>query len=185
MIKKLWSNGKEILFAFLALSKMFYWYYGIIEMNQSHLDGAREAILMRLLERDLLLIGYVVIFFFLYNLIFQRQSSRGTLAKYAMLYGLGFFIVLGYFYLYLWALSWFFPINWPPLIETLANGAVTYVVIVIALHVKERFKAKGKEEPVPSAETGEDRLSMLRILLEDGLLTREEFEEKKAKLLEM
>jgi len=55
---------------------------------------------------------------------------------------------------------------------------------MVALNVKYYFKAKEKETfktalPAPSAE---DKLAMLQVLLDDGILTQDEFDRKREKV---
>lgn len=60
-----------------------------------------------------------------------------------------------------------------------------YSVVMIAMNVKTYFKKKSMSEYTLSVKNTESKLAMLKILLNDNILTQEEFEQKKVKLLEI
>ena len=184
MKKKAWSGVKEILFTFLALSKVLYYFYTVSEMRQSDLEGAGELLLERLIDRDLLLIGFVIIFYFLYILIFERKSKYGGPVKYVILYTIGYAVMIGFFYFYSWVVSWFMPVQFPPLGPMIVGNIIGYIAIIISLNVKDYFKRKAKEPIVhaPAVRSADDKLTMLQALLDDGLLTQDEFDRKKTLL---
>jgi len=142
--KKKWLPIKEILFTYLAISKVLYWVETAGQMGQGDLSIAVNAVLMRMLDRDILLVATVIFFYFLDKLI-MKKSKSGSIAKYIMLYVVGFVGMIGLFYIYIWILSWFFEIQIPPLGSLAGSMLIGYVVAIIVLNAKYYFKAKEKE----------------------------------------
>ena len=52
---------------------------------------------------------------------------------------------------------------------------VGYIVVAVIMHLKYYFKAK----EAPATKSKADKLTMLQALLDDGILSQEEFEQKK------
>ena len=181
--KDKWLSIKEVLFVYLALSKIIYWVETVLAMEQSDFGGIGTAVLMRLLNRDLLLI-LSVIFFLLLDKFIEKKLKGGNLWKNVLLYAVGFVGMIGLTYAYMWIMSWFFVVNIPSLVTLASNLFVGYIAAMVALNVKYYFKAKEKETfktalPAPSAE---DKLAMLQVLLDDGILTQDEFDRKREKV---
>lgn len=176
---------KEMLFSYLAISKILYWSNTIAAIDQRDLGGVGDAVLTRLLDRDLMLISIVILFYFLEKLIFKKYRDSGIL-KHIVLYAAGFVGMIGLFYFYTWIVSWFVVVEFPNLGAMLGNSIVWYVVIIIALNVKQYFKSKGEGTSASAPPQGTDnKLAMLKSLLDDGILTQEEFDCKKEKILGM
>ena len=100
-----------------------------------------------------------------------------------MFYAIGFVALMGIMFIYGWIMSWFFgPIqidSWGGLIGGYILG---YLVIAVVLNIKYYFKSKVKPEYALTAQSTDDKLAMLKILLDDGVLTQEEFDGKKEML---
>ena len=85
------------------------------------------------------------------------------------------------FYFYMWVLHWFMPVSVPPLGEVLGETIIMYVFVAVAINIKMYFKAKEKETYQVAYEKpvkAEDKLTMLQTLLDDGILSSEEYAEK-------
>lgn len=182
--KEKWLPIKEILFSYLAISKTVYWVDTISAMDQSDFGDMFSTVLVRLLNRDILLIMIVIFFYFL-NKFIEKKFQTGNVFKYTMYYIVGYVAMIGIFYIYTWILSWFFPLEFPSLGETVSNSIGGYAVIVVVLNIKYYFKEKEKDvfKDTPPVGTTDDNLAMLKALLEDGVLTQEEFDHKKVKVL--
>ena len=189
MEQKKWAPVKEILFTYLAINKIMYWYGTIISMNQSELGNVSQAILIRFLEQDLLLIIAVVAFYFLNVLIESKKAKPGsTIGEYVIFYSIGYVVLLGigfiYFCIMLFLIS---PVEGLTFTEftrqfigVIPGFTLSYLVIAAVLEVKLYFKKKGAESSKDTtANSTEDKLAMLKALLDDGILTTEEFENKK------
>jgi len=178
--KSKWLPIKEILIVYLAVSKVLYWVETVSGVGQSDFGEMSRALLMRLLERDLLLIAVVILFYFLDGLT-ERKLRGGRIWKHVVFYVAGFVGLIGLFYLYIWIISWFFPMELPVIAVVVSEMIGGYLVVIIAInlkyHFKEREKKTSKEQLL--AETFEDKLGMLEALLRDGVLSQEEFEQKR------
>jgi uncharacterized membrane protein len=145
-----------------------------------------ETVWLRLLNRDILLISFIILFIVLEKLILKKSKDRNIL-KQVILYVLGYVGVISLFYLYSWIASWFMPVYYPPLIDFAFNNIIGYILVVIVLNIKIYFKAKEKKThrtPL-SVQDMDNSLAMLKALFDRGILTQEEFDHKKEKLLSM
>jgi len=174
MKKEKWSLIKEMLFTYLALSKIMSWTNTINTVNQSGLGSVREAVVARLLNQDLVLIATVIFFFFLDNRIQMKKSKYSNILKDIVIYVIGFVGLVGIILLYNWMLSSPIPIaSWGIFIRNLAPS---YLVIIVVFEIKSHLKEKAKSL---SFKNTDEKLSMLKALLNDGVLTQEEFDQKK------
>jgi len=181
MKKDKWSAVKEILFTYLAINKIMYWYNTIMTMNQSDLNLGEvgQAILFRLLGNDLLLIAGVAMFFFMDRRISQKKSNNSGILDAVKFYVIGYVALFGLTAAYIWIMSWFVPVQLDSLRTDILNGTLGYLVVVVVLNLKYYFKSKEKSIYAGSATSTEDKLSMLQVLLDDGILSQEEFDQKK------
>lgn len=147
MKKKTWSTTKEMLFTYLAVSKIFYWFNNIMQFTSGDFSDVGQHILGRLLTQDLLIVFSILFFFYI------DKFNIKTITKYAI----GYVVFLGVILAQIWMVNRFFgPVQ---LIEVgmtgfLANigylGFIIYftlgfVSIAVAMYVKEYFKTKAKE----------------------------------------
>ena len=174
-----WLPIKEILIVYLAVSKALYWVETMGGIGQSDFGDMASALFMRLLERDLLLLVSVILFYCLDGLT-ERKLRGGGLWKYVVLYVVGFVGLIGLFYSYIWIISWFFVVEIPNLMTAAGDIIPGYLVAIIAINVKQYFKDREKKSTKEQlrVETFEDKLGMLEVLLRDGILSQEEFEQK-------
>jgi len=99
--KENFTTFKKLLFAYLALSKIFYWVTNIMEMGPGGLDNLGRMFINRLMTRDLLLILSVIISFYL-----------GKLAKNIFVYiGIFYVLILGLAFGQIWVIARFFGID--------------------------------------------------------------------------
>lgn len=178
-----WLPIKEILIVYLAVSKALYWVETMGGIGQSDFGDMASALFMRLLERDLLLIAVVILFYFLDGLT-QRKLKDSKIWEYIVFYVVGFIGLMGLYYLYVWMLSWFFVVEIPSIMVAVGDMLPGYLVAMIAIGVKQHFKEREKKNTKEQlrVETFEDKLGMLEILLRDGILNQEEFEQKMEKV---
>ncbi|MCL2563963.1 MAG: SHOCT domain-containing protein [Oscillospiraceae bacterium] len=183
MKKKKWAPIKEILFSYLAISKALYWINTVAAMNQSDMGGAGEAVLMRFLMQDMPIILIVLAFFALDKLVTLKQSKHSKILENIVYYVIGFGVVLGVMLGYNWLVGQFFLMQ-PIVIDSwgafLGVGVLWYLAIIVILNLKFYFKAKTKPEYTRSAE---DKVAMLQVLLDEGVLTQEEFARKRETVL--
>ena len=194
MTKGKWSPFKEMLFTYLAINKIMYWFNTITAMNQADLGNATQAIFMRLLNQDFLIILGVVAFYFLDKFIELKKSKKskyGNVLGYIMLYGIGYIMLMGIGFFYGLAMDltsaaqdFSLGVFMRGFLSFVPNITIGYLVIAVALQIKLYFKEKGKQSPegVMPAQNTDDSLAMLKALMDNGILTQEEFEQKKEKL---
>jgi len=185
---------KEILFGYLALSKILYWIDMIAGAEQGDFRNAAGAVWIRLIDRDILLVIIVILFVFLEKLLMKKFKVSGIL-KHVLLYVIGYVGMIGLFYMYSGVLSLFFSVDFPPLMETIVNNVVWYITVIITLEIKVYFKTKTKPDYDSAAQSAEgeaseslvpsftDKLAMLKSMLDDGILTQAEFDRKKERVL--
>jgi len=148
MKKKSWVNIKEILFLYLAANKVMDWMNTASTARQGDLEGVGEAILIRVLNRDIILIVPIIIIYSLDKfLYFNKESKYSNALKELAIYAIGYVAMIGFLYIYHWILSWFSPTELPRIDELVNNTIAIYTIITIALIVKLHFKRKKEEDP--------------------------------------
>ena len=180
--KWVWSPIKEILFTYLAISKILYWFNTIIAMNQSDLESVGVAVLNRLLYQDILLISGVILFFFLDKHIHRKRSKSRKILEHILFYGVGYVALMAVTLIYFLVMRLVFgpfEIDWGSLF---GYTFVAYIVVAIVLNIKDYFKAKSSSGYASDAQSTDDKLAMLKALHNDGILTQDEFNQKKEKL---
>lgn len=191
-VKKKWSPVKEILFTYLALNKILYWTNTITALNQSDLGNVSRIVIIRLLNQDLLIILGVITFYFLDKRIALKKSKYSNILEYVVVYSIGYVLLMGIAFVYILIFNLIFSsqsfsfgefVRW--FIALVPSYTIGYLVAVFALEIKQFFKKKGKESSTfdESAKSTDDKLDMLRVLLNDGVLTQEEFDNKSEILL--
>ena len=184
-----WKPVMEILFTYLAISKILYWYNNVTAMGQGDVLGAIEGFLMRFVYNDLILIIGVIFFYFLDKLIVLKKSRERTVLKgiieNIVFYAVGYVVLMVISTVYSVVLAiaagTFGEFSWSGFIVFVGSTLPAYLVVCVALAIKEYSKKKGKEiaECETDAESKDKKLSMLESLLRDGVLTQEEFDGKK------
>ncbi|MCL2522285.1 MAG: hypothetical protein FWE36_05425 [Erysipelotrichales bacterium] len=170
-----WLVVKEMLFAYLAVSKIFYWLNYFADMQVGETGG---AILERILNQDIIIIASVIIFFFLEKFIYMKKNSKyDNIITTIKLYSAAYIALIGFLYLYLLILSLFLPIEFPDFWTTVGSSMLGFVVIAFLLNIKYALKFKKVED-----KNIDDKLTMLEVLLKDGILNQEEFNQKKKML---
>jgi len=193
MKKGKWSPIKEILFTYLAINKIMYWFYTITTVNQSDLESIGRFALMRLINQDLILIIGVIACYFLNKLIALKRSKYSNILEYAIFYVIGYVVLMGIGFIYNLIINLIFLIQDFSLtafvrefMGFVPSFTLGYLVVATVLETKEYFKKKGKESPddTPSAPSTDDKLAMLKVLLDSDILGQEESDHKKQKLLQ-
>ena len=183
-----WSALVEILFTYLAISKIMYWFGNITAMIQEDWATIGEVILVRMLNQDLMIIIGVILFFTLERLFSTKKLKYSKAKENILLHVVGYVILMAAYFLYFWIMSWVFGSPqagfWG---EFTVYMTILYVVIMVVLNIKQSFvnKAKKVAEDTPAANNEDEKLNMLEALHKGGLLTQEEFESKKKLLLGM
>lgn len=176
-----WPPFKEMLFIYLAITKIFYWYNTIIETAQNDLGSVGWVILNRLLGQDLIIIASIIIMFLLDNYIQKGSYIEGQ--KYSRvlreikIYAFGYVAFIGFILIYFWTLSTLLGdrMNWGFVI---VYSSAAYLVVSAGLETKLYFKRKFAPADALPIHSVEDKLAMLKALHDDGILTQEEYDSK-------
>ena len=182
----------EILFTYLAISKIIYWMNTITTMRPSSLPDV-GVVFLHFLDQNLLLIIGVVAFYFLNRLIESKKSkSDSKIWEFVVFYAIGFVVLMAISFLYFFVMLFFIsPIEGLSVgvfvrqfIGATPDITLSYLIIIVILEIKLYFKKKGKKlsEDVPSAQSPEENLAMLKALRDADILTQEEFNRKKREL---
>jgi len=188
-----WKPIMEILFTYLAISKILYWYNNVTAMGQGDILGAVEGFLIRFVYNDLILIIGVIFFYFLDKFIVLKKSRERTVFMgiieniifYVVGYGVLMVISTAYSVILAIIEGTFGQFSWSGFMVYIGYTLPAYLVVIAVFNIKDYFKKKGKEiaEGETDSQIKDKKLSMLESLLKDGILTQEEFDEKREKVL--
>ena len=173
---------KELLFAYLAISKVFYWIDSIGKVLADDLGEALPVLIERLLFQDLITILILIAMFFLTHYMETHPGMRGKFMKHLLLYGVGWVIYIGIIVGYLTLANILFASvtiqidNWLIFIREIS---MIYLICCVVLEVKDRLKKKENALYIPAPDSPEEKLALLTALHEGGLLTEAEFTQKK------
>jgi hypothetical protein len=189
MIKRKLFPIKEMLFTFLAINKILYWVETITEINPDGLGDVVEVVLMRLLNRDLILILGVVGFFLLDRLVESKKSKHSNILENVIFYAIGYVGLMVIVFIYNVVINLIFEAQDFSLgefarafLDFLPSGTLGYLAVVVVMEIKQGFKSKEKKLSAPAAPNTDDKLAMLKVLLDHNILTQNEFDQKSAKL---
>jgi len=146
--RKKWSTLKEMLFLYLAITKLLYWFSTITEMafGGGIADNIFELVMNRLWTQDLLILFSILIFHFMEKLKVQQLLQ----------YAIAYVAFVGVIFAQIWIGDTFFE---PAHMAGTLGGliweigylgffiffTVGFLFLAIALNVKEHFKKKAKE----------------------------------------
>ena len=174
--------------AYLAISKAMYW-LNIIGTAEG-LDGVWSAVLERLIQRDIVIILFVIcVYTFEYMFVMKQKKWSGNLAQ-VILIGVGYVMFIVILTTYVLVLNWVLMESFNLrdffvgfLIGEFFAFTVSYFVIAGFIFVKESLKKKEVYSYALDIQSKDIKLEMLQELLDDGVLSKEEFEIQKGKLL--
>lgn len=141
MKKGKWSPILEMMFAYLAISKILYWINNISQIAQSDFDNIGQLVLNRLLTQDATLILCVVFFYVLDKLEIK------LILKYLISYVVFLTIVSSN----IWLVDRFLIADQGSLLTQFTfmgffiNFTVMYVIIATIMCLKDYLKNKEKE----------------------------------------
>ena len=182
--KAKWSPIKEMLFTYLAITKILYYFNTVTAMEHRGLGNILETLLMRLNQDALIIIG-VVLFFYLDKFIQLKKSKYSKVLENIVFYAVGFVALMGVTLIYIGIMVLIFGSDyiqidsWGAFIGYAVAG---YIVVAVVLNLKYYFKEKAKPDYVPAIQSTGDKLAMLEILRDDGILTQAEFDSKREML---
>ena len=176
-----WSAIKTILFTYLAISKILYW----INVIPANFEGVGRAVWERLLERDLVVIAVIVITYFFDK---NMKNQKGVLAHIKYVAG-NYAIYIVTLIIYVLILNSIIPTPanlWSIMTSPfMLEWTIIFFILFVAIEAKDRFKKKEAYEYALEIQCTSIKLEMLEALLDDGVLTHEECDKQKAKLMEV
>ena len=183
------SKKSEIwamLFAYLTISKMFYWLNLISDaVNEGDLSTVGNAVLTRLLAQDMLIILGILLVTCLEKFVLSRVSKYKKIwrqiAEHIAIYLLMQGVIFVYFQVRTLILG--IPLNWN-WGESFIIGGILYLIIAGVLEIKGFLKKKELTECAPVL-SADEKLAMLKTLLDNSVLTQEEYDRKKGELLDL
>ena len=181
---------KDMVVAYLAISKAMYWLS--IVAGAEGFDGVWRAVLERLIGRDIVIILLVIsIYTFEYIFVIKRKKWTGNLAQ-AVLIAIGYVIYVVIVFAYILVLNLILQesFNLRSFLEgffrrDFLNLSISYFIIAAFIFLKESFKKKEAYTYALEIQCKDIKLETLKALLDDGVLSQEEFDIQKVKLLEM
>ena len=176
-----WSPLKEMLFTYLAITKVLYWFNTFMAMNLTDIGEVGRAVLMRLLNQDMMIILFIVVMFFIERRFITIENAQNKIPVRIAEYAIGYMVLVGAYIFGFWIMNFIadFQIDWGVFIGYSLAG---YVVVAVVMSINDYYKNKEKTGDAPSVHSNEEKLGMLIILRDDGVLTQEEFDSGKAKL---
>ncbi|MCL2376180.1 MAG: SHOCT domain-containing protein [Defluviitaleaceae bacterium] len=173
----------EMLFSFLVISKVLYYSDFITaSLNQGGLWAMGETLLNRMLTQDILIILIILLTFNTERLVTMILSKYNKIVNQMMVHIIDYVLYMGVLATY-FGLMLFFGIfenfSW---LVFLIYSSIIYLVIIIAIEAKKYLKKKEMTAYTHALSTDE-KLAMLKTLLDNSVLTQEEYDRKKEELL--
>ncbi|MCL2227789.1 MAG: hypothetical protein FWB97_09240 [Oscillospiraceae bacterium] len=170
---------KELLFAYLAISKLMYWMENVAAIYQDIFGEVWRMVLNRLLMQDIIIIWILVAMFFLDHYISTHPSVAEGPKKYVLVYGIGYVIYMASIVGYLFVLRLFIDVQIDSWAEILFSFSIFYAIASVMMYLKERMKKKEAAMYIPAEKINKDSLVLLATLRERGVLTQDEYKSKK------
>ena len=172
-----------MFFTYLVISKILY-YSDLITatLNQGDLWIVGEAVINRLLTHDILIILIILLTFNTEKFIPLKISKYSETVNSVIVHSIDYVLYMGVLALYFWAMmffDFFQNLNW---FVFFIYSSVIYLIIVIVLEIKKYLKKK-EVTAYGSDLSTDEKLAMLKTLLDNGVLTQEEYDNKKEELL--
>ena len=174
-----------MLFSYLVISKVLY-YSDIITtaLNEGGLSAMGETILSRFLARDILIILIILLTFNTEKFVTLTLSKYNKTVNPMIVHSIDYVLYMGVLAIYFWTMLFFGifqNMNW---LVFFIYSSIIYLAIVIAIEGKKYLKKKEMTAYTHVLNTDE-KLVMLKTLLDNSVLTQEEYERKKDELLGM
>ena len=180
------SKKSEIwamLFAYLTVTKIFYWIdFIVVAVSEGDFRTVGNAVLTRLLDQDLLIILGILLVICVEKFAQRKMSKYKKVWKEIIGHIVIYFLMIGVVFVYFWvrALILGVPLNWN-WGETFIFSGILYLIGAVVFEIKNFLKKKELTECAPVLSTDE-KLAMLKILHDNDVFTQEEYDRKKEEL---
>jgi len=176
-----------VLFTYLLISKVLY-YYGIIvnALFPGDFRDMVQIVLARLLTQDIVIILVIILSLHTDKLVRLQILKYSKTVNQAIVHIIDYLLYIGVLFMYFWVINFAFGFFAPNMIrlDIFIYFSVLYLVIVAAVEIKKYFKKKEQTEYATVLSTDE-KLVMLKTLLDNSVLTQEEYYHKEKELLGM
>ena len=177
------SKKSEIwamLFAYLAVSKIFYWFnFIIVVASEGDLRTVGNALLTRLYTQDMLIILGILLVTCIEKFMLSKMSKRKKIWRQITEHIAIYLLMQGLVFVYFWVMALILglPLNWN-WGEALIFGSIIYLIVVVVFEIKNFLKKKELTECAPVL-SADEKLAMLKALRDNGVFTQEEYDRKK------
>ena len=149
----------EILFTYLAVTKVLYW-VGVFAGLSSFGDIA-ENVLTRLLNQDAVVVIMIFVFFYLDRAIYLKSEKFKGILAHAAFYAIGYGIFIGVAMAHASMMLWlsFWNVDSLPVffVNLVVNYTIGFVAIMVVMNIKILMKKKAKEEAAGLEGEGVDK----------------------------
>jgi len=172
-----------MLFAYFAISKIFYWYNTILSvLSQGEFREAWTEILGRFLSQDVLIIAGILIVFGIEKFVDAKMSTGSKTRRQIIEHIITFALIVGVMLAYFGVVNLFIRDNGGfDLIGGLIYGSIGYLIVAIVFEVKSYLKKKQMAKYISDLDADE-KLTMLKALHDSGILTKEEYDTKRSNI---
>ncbi|MCL2189125.1 MAG: hypothetical protein FWC16_09425 [Defluviitaleaceae bacterium] len=175
---------KELIFAYLAINKVFYWINNINKIQQDEFGTLGWLIFERLLTQDIMTVIILLMMSALDTYIERHPAVKEGTLKHVLVYGIGYVLYIIAIVSYSVLVGAIFDGGVVPAlqfaVEMLPFFSMIYIIACIVLSIKEKMKKKEALQYLPDANSPEMRLHMLNELCQCGVISQDEYETKKA-----
>jgi hypothetical protein len=181
--KKSWKPIKTMIITYLAASKAIYWFNLVVGVEYGDFASIMSNVLSRFIFHDLSIILGVVGIYFLGKAITFKKSKYSGILENIVFYVVGYIALMGVFALYMATLNLFpqVQIEMGSFWALSGYSVIGYVFVSIFLAAKDYSKKKLHTD---EDTTAEQKIAMLELLRDDGILSTDEFDTKVKGLLE-
>jgi len=175
-----------MLFTYLAVSKAIYYYtLATNALVQGGFQLVVDVVLERLLAQDILIILIILLTLQTEKLVTTQFLKYNKTVNQTIVHIIDYLLYIGVLAIYFGAMDFafgFFPNMFR--VEVFIYFSALYLVIITVIEIKKYFKKKEMtgHAPVLSAD---EKLAMLKTLLDNSVLTQEEYDRKKGELLDL
>jgi len=172
-----------VLFSYLIISKTIYYFDLIIStLNRGGLATMGETVLTRLLTQDILIILIILLTFHTEKFVTLILSKYNKTANQMIVHGIDYVLYMGILASYFGIMLFFGLMQNFSWLVFFIYSSLLYLAIVTVVEVKKSLKKKEAASYAPVL-SEDEKLAMLKTLLDNSVLTQEEYDRKKETLL--
>ena len=172
----------KVLFSYLVVSKVLY-YFDIIApaLIQGGLWNVGAAVLNRFLAQDILIILIILLTFNTEKFVTLKISKYSKTVNLMIVHMIDYVLYMGVLVIYFWGMmffGFFQNMSWHII---LIQISILHIAIAAAIEIKKYLKKK-EVTGYSFVLSKDEKLYMLKALLDNSVLTQEEYDHKKETL---